>query len=294
MRSEKSVPSESVKLIQDKLDLLVVEDSASDFELLIAELERSRIDFTAVRVQTRTEFERALRKQPPDVIISDYTLPRFNGLEVLQIVKEVNPLIPVIITTGSINEETAVGCIKAGAVDYVLKEHITRIGPAVKGALTLAKERRANEASQRELLKLSSAIQQSADNVVITGADGIIVFVNPAFERTTGYTAAEVIGKNPRILKSGLQSPEYYETMWKIIKSGKTFQAEFVNRKKSGELYYDEKTITPILDHQGKITNFIATGRDITDRKRAEEQLRRSEERFSTVFKSSPVGISIT
>jgi two-component system, cell cycle sensor histidine kinase and response regulator CckA len=290
---------EKSKSIRDTLPggqrprILVVEDSKVDYTLLLDELGRSGIDHDATRVDTPEDLRRELHEHKPDLVISDYMLPSLNGMEVLHIVQQLDPFIPVVIATGSINEETAVECIKAGAVDYVLKDQIKRLGPAVKLALERREENIVNDKRQKALQKLSSAVENTEDSIVITDRSGTIEFVNLAFERTTGYRKEEVLGKTPRILKSDHQSREFYKTMWENLLSGKTLRVEFLNRRKNGTLYYQDETITPIVDSEGNITSFVSTGRDITERKRAEVVLRESQERFSKVFSASPVGISV-
>jgi len=127
--------------------------------------------------------------------------------------------------------------------------------------------------TQETLNKLSRAVEQSAENIFITDRDGHIEYVNPAFEELTEYTSAEVIGKTPRILKSGQQDREFYGELWETILSGKVFRGTLINRKKSGKLYHEEKVITPVKDGEGSITNFVWTGKDITDRMELEERL---------------------
>jgi len=127
--------------------------------------------------------------------------------------------------------------------------------------------------TEEALNKLSRAVEQTAENIFITDRDGYIEYVNPAFEELTEYSAREVIGKTPRILKSGRQDPEVYDELWATILSGKAFSATFINKKKSGKCYHEEKIITPVRDADGVITNFISTGKDITDRIELEERL---------------------
>ena len=124
------------------------------------------------------------------------------------------------------------------------------------------------------LKKLSSVVEQATDLVFITDYDGVIEYVNPAFERLTGYTKDESIGQTPRILKSGKHTPVEYKQLWETIRAGKVLQGTVVNRKKNGELFYEEKIIAPLRDKQGSITHFVSTGRDITERKKTEEEIR--------------------
>ncbi|HLG21413.1 MAG TPA: diguanylate cyclase, partial [Candidatus Manganitrophaceae bacterium] len=126
--------------------------------------------------------------------------------------------------------------------------------------------------AEEEMRKLSHAVEQSDDSVVITDKDGVIEYDNPAFERRTGYSKKEALGQTPRIVKSGKQGDAFYERLWKTISEGEVFRGILVNKKKTGELYYEEKTITPLKDGRGVITHYVSTGKDITERMRAEEE----------------------
>ncbi len=121
----------------------------------------------------------------------------------------------------------------------------------------------------------SAALEASANGIVITDTDGNITWANPAYSRLTGYKVEEVIGRNPRILKSGKHPKSFYENLWKTILSGQSWHGEMINRRSDGTLYHEEQTITPTRDESGNITHFIAIKQDITARKRAEEELRK-------------------
>ena len=131
--------------------------------------------------------------------------------------------------------------------------------------------------SERTLRKLSRAVEQSPSSIVITSPTGEIDYVNPKFTELTGYSVDEVLGKNPRVLKSGHQPPEFYADMWATILAGRDWRGEICNRKKNGELYWEFAVIAPILDEAGKVTHFVALKEDITERKRSEAALRESE-----------------
>ena len=130
-------------------------------------------------------------------------------------------------------------------------------------------------ATERE--RLLAAIDQVGESVVITALDGTITYVNPAFEAVTGYARAEVVGKNPRLLKSGVQSPEVYRTLWDTVASGKTWQGRLVNRRKDGRLYTEDATISPVRDAAGVVTSYVGVKRDITRELELEAQLRQAQ-----------------
>ena len=121
--------------------------------------------------------------------------------------------------------------------------------------------------AEQALQKLRTAVEQSANTIVITDPGGNIEYVNPAFEKSTGYTAAEVIGQNPRLLKSGLHERPFYCHLWATITSGKIWRGEFQNKRKDGTLYWESATISPVVDTSGEIAAFIAVKEDVTDRK---------------------------
>jgi PAS domain S-box-containing protein len=125
-----------------------------------------------------------------------------------------------------------------------------------------------------------AALEAVANGVVITDAQGIILWVNAAFTRTTGYSSAEAIGQNPRLLKSGEHPKAFYRQLWSTIASGKSWTGEMTNRRKDGSVYVEEQTITPVPDAAGNPAYFIAVKQDRTLRRRADEALRRSEERY--------------
>ena len=159
------------------------------------------------------------------------------------------------------------------------------------GFLAIQRDVTARKQREETLKRLSSVVEQMTEAVTITNRDGVIEYVNPAFEKVTGYSKEEAIGQTPRLLKSGQHDQAFYQKLWDTILAGQVFRGEMVNRKKNGELFYEEKIITPIRDEQGNITYFVATGRDITARKQAEEALRKSEERFALAVRGTNDGL---
>ncbi|HUY03561.1 MAG TPA: EAL domain-containing protein [Rhodocyclaceae bacterium] len=154
-------------------------------------------------------------------------------------------------------------------VRNLLLEMATDISHALDGFIREA-ERKDRE---RQLRTLSRAVEQSPVSIVIADLDGNIEYVNPKFEQATGYTSTEVIGRNPRILKSGEMSAEAYRELWDTITAGKIWRGEFHNRRKDGSLFWERASISPILDAQGRPSNFVAVKEDVTEHKAAEEEI---------------------
>jgi len=130
-----------------------------------------------------------------------------------------------------------------------------------------------HQRAEEKANKLSQALEQTADSISITDTDGVIEYINPAFSTMTGFSAHEAVGHYTSILKSGRHDSQFYRQLWDSLQHGRAFRDVFINRKKDGELYYEEKTITPLKDAQGQITHYISTGKDITERMQTQERL---------------------
>lgn len=151
-----------------------------------------------------------------------------------------------------------------------------------------------HRASAEAQLRLQlAALESAANGIVVTDRDGTIVWVNPAFTRLTGYMREEVIGRNPRVLKSGEHNDAFYRQLWQSILSGQVWHGEMMNRQKNGTLYVEEMTITPVRQTGNEITHFVAIKQDVTERKRAEEALQKSEERYRTLFTNMTEGFAL-
>ena len=157
-----------------------------------------------------------------------------------------------------------------GTEEVALLEELTADLSYGVGTLRARSER---EARESERTRLVTAIEQTAESVMITDSTANIVYVNPAFERISGYAAGEVVGRNPRLLQSGLQTPEFYAQMWSTLSAGGTWTGELVNRRKDGMTTIEEATITPIVDAGGAVTSYVAVQRDITHLREVETTL---------------------
>jgi PAS domain S-box-containing protein len=404
--------------------ILIVEDEPVDAELVTRTLRTAGLAIETSCVEEEADFVLALDSFEPDLIVSDYRLPRFDGMAVLRLAQARRPGTPVIIVTGSINEETAVECLKAGAADYVIKEHLGRLGTAVRSTLDrlhFAAENRRVEAErlcaqealagqyallravidnsdalvfavdcdlrylafnrahaeqvsreygveiavgmpiaravddpeggeaitghlrralgglgfsleigggpharthrlslslnpirtaegkvtgvvavaqdvthlrrqEERLRQLYRAVEQSPVSIVITDASGCIQYVNPRFEEVSGFSAAEAIGRNPRLVKSGRMPAATYEELWGAISSGGEWSGELLNRRKDGGLFWEWASISAVRNAAGRIQNYVAVKEDITERRRAAEVLKQTEQQLVLAQKMEAIG----
>ena len=385
--------------------ILLLEDDANDATLIEATLADAGLAFVSQRVETAAAFARALDEYRPDIILSDFRLPGFDGRMALTMVQQHCPATPLLMVTGAMGDEMAVELLKAGARDYVLKDRLARLPSAVRRALAEAEETRQRQAAEKALreseekfrslaenapdaigrfdrqgrfLYLSPAVErmlgfppgtaigrrfgeltqeagysgndasiesarqairqvvttglaseieetwmfpdgerifegrllpeydehrqvasvlaifrditarrraeqelriaaiafESDEALIITDAQAVILRVNRAFTEMTGYTADEVRGKTPRVLKSGRHDAAFYETMWQQIKGTGSWQGEIWNRRKNGSPYPGWLTITAVYNTRGKVTHYVGALMDITSRVAAEAEIR--------------------
>jgi PAS domain S-box-containing protein len=163
----------------------------------------------------------------------------------------------------------------------------------IVGIMGVTRDISGRKSAEDKMNMLSVAVDQNPASIVLTKLDGSIEYVNQAFTATTGYTLEEVIGKDPRILKSGQTQKKVYKDLWNSIMNGKVWHGEFVNKKKNGELYYENATIAPIKDNDGSITHFVAIKENVTSKKFDQQNLKKSQERYKLLADISQEGILI-
>ncbi|GMV04088.1 MAG: hypothetical protein AMXMBFR53_03690 [Gemmatimonadota bacterium] len=390
--------------LQEEIRVLIVEDVRTDADLMVQHLRRARMSIAHRVVAEEGPYREALDQFKPHVVLADSKLPRFSGRRALRIARSFDPFLPVILVTGTLKEERIVRLTALGLANYVLKDRLLRLVPAVLGAIDRADERRrsaqahlALEASERrfravaeasgdalvivdatgsvvfwnraaslvfgydeaEVLGksvarlvppevrqrhesglsramaspaliesftteaeglrangttfpleltvsaweedarrfysaqvrdvtgrkeearsrriLSKAVEQTVNSVVITDVNGVIEWVNPAFERLTGYAAEEVVGKTPRVLKSGRQTTGAYERLWGDVLAGRTHFAEFVNRRKDGTEYTQRTIVFPIVGEAGNVERLVGIGHDVTQERMLARQLQQAQ-----------------
>jgi PAS domain S-box-containing protein len=190
---------------------------------------------------------------------------------------------------GSIIGALEIESIVSGAFDEEEVALLTELTENLAYTVMAIRLKEEHRGAEELVKKLSLAIEQSPVTIVITDRNGTIEYVNPYFSKVTGYSASEALGANSRILKSGIHPPEFYRTLWDLIRGGFEWHGEFCNKKKNGELLWESASISPVRNSDGEITHFIAVKEDITDRKRAFEELQqaKADAEAATTAKSS-------
>lgn len=161
---------------------------------------------------------------------------------------------------------------------------------AIIGTFGVSRDITARKLAEDRLRKLTRAVDQCPVSIVITDAAGIIEYANPYFAKTTGYSLSEVVGQNPRVLKSGLHSAEFYREMWATLAAGAEWTGELQNRRKDGTLFWERATISGVRDDSGRLTHFIAVKEDITARKTADEERRALQTQLDLAHKQESIG----
>ncbi len=265
------------------LRALVVEHDPADVELCVAALERDGFAVAATVAEGRDRFDTALEHGPFDVVLADYSLPSWTGMDALRLLRTRGVEAPFILVTGTLGEERAVECMRQGVTDYVLKINLGRLGPAVRRALAEHTMRTEHERQGELIRKLKLAVDQSPASVVVTDTHGTIEYVNRQFEANTGFAAAEAVGRTPKILQSGETPRDVYHELWATITSGRTWQGTLVNRRKTGETYVDRVRISPVRDADGRITHYVASQEDVTAHLEAQHALEEQEFRLRQI-----------
>ncbi len=262
------------------LRVLIVEDSEDDCLLLLRELRRGGYDPLYERVQRPEAMAAALAEQEWEIIIADYTMPYFDALAALDLLRRSGKDIPFVISSGSIGEETAVAAMKRGASDYLLKDNLTRLNSVIERELRDAEDRRARrraeEALRQSEARLRAILDAALDAIVTIDHEGKIVEFNPAAERTFGYWQDQAIGKgideliHPHPLLASSERGLVHLLEQGAAPLGK--RMEWTARRADGYLFPIELAMTRIATEGPPVfTGFI---RDITDRKRSEEEMR--------------------
>ena len=252
----------------ETLRLFIVEDDDDFAYLMRKSLERAGHQVTvchtgadALIVLSNTQFH---------LVVLDQRLPDMAGLDLLQTLNKEGIATPVLMVTGYGDEHLATQVLRAGALDYVVKDRaltfLTDLPKRVQESVTRHRLQQTNRL-------LIEALESARDGVLITDLQGIILHVNVALEQMYGYSRQEMLGATPRLFKSDLHTKEFFEVFWSTILNRTSWQGEMVNKRKDGTLIDTSATVSPLLDASGQLTHFVGIYRDMTERKQIERQL---------------------
>lgn len=257
-------------MMNELVRILHLDDNLFDAELVRGRLKSEGLVCEITWVDRKETFESALKQQVLDIVLCDFNLPCYDGMSAITRVREDRPELPVIVISGTIGEEKAVECLKAGATDYILKQRLQRLGTAVRRALTEKDEQTARRDAEKSLRLAASVYNASNEGIMIVDANNSIIATNPAFTIITGYAQEEVIGKDPSILKSGYHDASFYQAMWQDINAEGYWQGEIWDKRKNGEIYPKWLTISTVFNEDSTIQQRVAMFTDISQKREAE------------------------
>jgi PAS domain S-box-containing protein len=252
----------------ETLRLFLIEDEDEIALLIRRGLERAGHKVT--RCRTAADALIVLGHTTFDLALVDQVLPDMLGMDLLHLLTHEGITVPALLVTGYGDEHLATRALQAGALDYIVKD---------QGLNFLAElpKRVAESVSRHRLVQMNrlliQALESARDGILITDLQGTILSVNQALEDLTGYNRQELLGKNPRIFKSGVHTADVYAEMWRTILARGSWQGELTNKRKDGTLRQVSITISPIVDAQGRLTHFVGIQRDVTEHKQLERQL---------------------
>jgi len=283
-----------------RIRLLLVEDDLSDQIGFKRFVKKQNLPYDYKISSSVSEAIQDLKNNQFDIIIADHALGDGTAFDLFEYIPSFTPIIFV---TGNGNEDVAVSALKNGASDYLTKDiegrylkllphiidnvlkskadereldnyrhHLEKL--VKERTVELRKEIKYRKSIERQL-RLLAVTFETHEAVVITDAEGNILRVNSAFVKLTGYSTEEVLGKNMSLLKSGLQDDEFYASMWSELLCNGRYAGEMWNRRKSGTIFPERLTITAITDEEGKVTHYVGNIADITEQKRAEEEIKK-------------------
>ena len=265
----------------EPLRVLLVGKREEDFFQIREILERTRSTLATDldHAQSLEEAKAMLQQKAYGLVLFEHETGHAEAVKLVAEFLHAGVTVPFILLTEGADENTVIEILEGGTWNCVAKSQLdgATLIRTMRSTLALHSLQQEQHTAEESLRKLLRAVEQSADMVMVTDRNGILEYVNPAFEALTGYQREEVCGKTPRILKSGQQAPEFYQEMWQTILAGNVYRGILVNRKKNGESYSVEVSISPVRDAAGQITHFISNGRDLTERMRLEAQLLQSQ-----------------
>jgi PAS domain S-box-containing protein len=273
----------------ESLRVLIIEDSVDDTFFILRELQRGGFLVEFERVDTPTALQTALAEEHWDLVISDYSMPQLGGPAALALFQRSELEIPFIFVSGAMGEHLAVEMLKAGADEYVMKDKLEKLVPAVRNELRAAQERRIRRQTEATAAYLASLVESCEDSIIGTTTDGTIVSWNAGAARLYGYAGLEVIGQHISLLFPPYRPEAWSETMEKL-QQGKTVERQETMRlRKDGTPVEVSVTVSPIRDTSGHVIGCSSIARDISLRRQEEnERLALIQELTEALSHSSP------
>ena len=258
-----------------QLHALFVEDSEVDVELIVMELNRNGFDVRWDRVEVEDELRQALSGELPDIILSDYSMPSFSGVDALKIVREIDQDVPFIFVSGTIGEDWAIESIRQGATDYVLKDNLRRLGTAVRRALAETDERRRTTALEESRTRLADILEATSDFVAIFDPDLRITYLNASGRRLLGLAEmASVANTSLNNYLSDGSLKKLRDEAWKAVSEKGIWEGETALLGKTGKEIPVSQVVIGHRDSNNNLRFLSTIARDIRDRKAFEEQIR--------------------
>jgi len=285
--------------VKKEIRILVVEDVATDVVAINHELRRGGFNFRSKRVETKEAFLHELQHHRPDLILSDHGLPGFDGFTALAIAKDKCPDVPFIFVTGALGEETTIDTFESGATDYVLKDRMSKLAPAVQRALLEAEERAKRWQAEQALRESEERFRMLVEGVkdyaiFMLDPKGRVTSWNAGAEWINGYRSEEILGQpfsrfyTPEDLKAGR-----HELALRMAAAEGRFEEDGWLVARSGEQFWANVVITALRGADGQLGGFAQVTRDITERRKAEEALHVSEERWRQLVEHCPVALLV-
>ena len=261
------------------ISILYVEDERQAREILGSVLGTK---YPGIVLHSAADGESGLelfRSHRPEIVITDLNLPVMDGIGMAAGIRALDPEAIIIAATAHCDTSHLISAIDVGMNHYLLKPiDFKKLFSILDQAITQIASARLIRSQNEHIRQLSVAVEQSPSAVIIADARGLIEYVNPRFSELTGFTADEVLGKNPRLLQSGSTDLKLYQTLWRTVTAGGVWRGQLQNRKKCGELYWESASISPVVDADGTITHFVAVKEDVTAWNELTEELRRAHD----------------
>jgi PAS domain S-box-containing protein/putative nucleotidyltransferase with HDIG domain len=265
--------------MQTPLRIVYVEDSSTDAELIILRLKKEGFNFLWHRVETAEDYLLAI-KENPDLILADWNLPQFSGLEALALMQEQKLDIPFIIISGKIGEDAAVEAMRKGATDYLVKDRPQRIGLAIHNALEQKQFRETRKQTEAQLKFQSELLKNVYDAIYALDKFFNITFWNQTAETIYGWKFEEIIGRHEATYLETEYQGHSFEEVLNLLDTKSAVQINLIQHTKSGLSFDVESKIRALRDDQGEITGYVFVNRDITLRRMAQKALSESEQKF--------------